>query len=403
MHNQKPRLLCLVPADYAVLKEKGVDHIILERDENGFFERVISVHPYAYRNRCIDLNTIHRVYDFGIDWLNGSRSKALRHLLAPFHLLRTLFRIHRLIRQERIDIIRSNDPFLCGLLGLALKRLNPHVKLCMTIHSDYRHQASLDTKNALPRIFGSRDSLAWWMESFTIRRYPWVFPIRQHLIDDYKKLGFSDTRMAVFPHGMDFHEIDAISKEPIETFLPTNRPKHLLSFVGRFVKDNHIYGCLDIARKIAETRDDFLLVMLGEGLEWESVRQTVAQDPILQKHVLLCGFQPNILALSLRKAASVNLSLVGGFSLIEACASGRPVIAYDVQWHKELIEDGVTGRLFPEGAVDQVAQAVIELLDDPKQADRLGKHGRERAIYNHEINHVHTQKTSLFQRVLDTP
>jgi L-malate glycosyltransferase len=56
-----------------------------------------------------------------------------------------------------------------------------------------------------------------------------------------------------------------------------------------------------------------------------------------------------------------------------------PTIATNVGGVPELIEDGVTGRLFPVGASDAMADAAIELLSDPKRLVDMGKAGRASA------------------------
>tara|TARA_Y100001960_G_C13895202_1_gene458071 strand:+ start:276 stop:425 length:150 start_codon:yes stop_codon:yes gene_type:complete len=47
----KPSILFIVPATYEALKNKGVENLILERDENGFFEKVITLHLQIYHEK----------------------------------------------------------------------------------------------------------------------------------------------------------------------------------------------------------------------------------------------------------------------------------------------------------------------------------------------------------------
>ena len=67
------------------------------------------------------------------------------------------------------------------------------------------------------------------------------------------------------------------------------------------------------------------------------------------KRILLLGFVDSQEVRNLRQLSYINLSLMGGFfSLIECCASGRPTISYEVEWHSELIENERTGYLVKE-------------------------------------------------------
>jgi glycosyltransferase involved in cell wall biosynthesis len=65
-------------------------------------------------------------------------------------------------------------------------------------------------------------------------------------------------------------------------------------------------------------------------------------------------------------------------ALLEAMAAGLPVVATDVPGTRELVADGVTGRLVPVGRPDRLAAALAELVRDPELRYRFGCAGRER-------------------------
>lgn len=65
-----------------------------------------------------------------------------------------------------------------------------------------------------------------------------------------------------------------------------------------------------------------------------------------------------------------------GMTVVEAMNAGTPVVASDVDGHRETVLDGVTGRLVPPEDPAALAEAVIEVLG---RRDELGAAGRERA------------------------
>ncbi|HEX7897790.1 MAG TPA: glycosyltransferase family 4 protein [Planctomycetota bacterium] len=74
--------------------------------------------------------------------------------------------------------------------------------------------------------------------------------------------------------------------------------------------------------------------------------------------------------------------------LMEAMACGVPVVAGDLPAIRELVEDGVTGRLVAGGDVDALARALADLAADPEERERLARGGRARveAEFSMEAN-----------------
>jgi glycosyltransferase involved in cell wall biosynthesis len=123
-------------------------------------------------------------------------------------------------------------------------------------------------------------------------------------------------------------------------------------------------------------------------------------DPALVGAILFTGFQPRETVIALRFAAAVNLVPMGGFSLIEACASGRPVVAYNVEWHAELVEDGRSGLLVDAEDCVGLAAAVASLLDNPGRSNSMGAAARERAFALHNIENVYRARSAVYRDIL---
>ncbi len=66
-------------------------------------------------------------------------------------------------------------------------------------------------------------------------------------------------------------------------------------------------------------------------------------------------------------------------SLIEGMAAARPVLAYDIEGVRGLIEDGVHGAILPRGDAAALARAIDELRADARGRQRMGKAARTRA------------------------
>ena len=181
--NSKPRIMFLVSAEYDSLVEKDVLHMVTERDEGGFFSRVVTVHPFAHHTRKISINDTHTINEISVRDFPGAKDYRLfRFLWAPLHIIRTLWCLRSLCRQEQIDIVRATDPYWMGLLGIVLHCLEPQLRLCVSIHSDYDKRFQLDGSKGAPVVLGSR-RMAKWIEKIVLHSANMVMPIRKSLGD----------------------------------------------------------------------------------------------------------------------------------------------------------------------------------------------------------------------------
>lgn len=87
-------------------------------------------------------------------------------------------------------------------------------------------------------------------------------------------------------------------------------------------------------------------------------------------------------------------------SLIEAAASGRPIVAYDVPGSREIVLHGKNGLLVPSGNTEALADALKKLLDDPAARRRMGAYGRELAVNEFSLEKVVTETMQVYENLL---
>lgn len=124
----------------------------------------------------------------------------------------------------------------------------------------------------------------------------------------------------------------------------------------------------------------------------------------LNHNVEFTGFRPDVEnVLGLAKMAIVPSVIDEAFprGVLEACASGAPVIATEVGGVAEIIENGINGILVEPKNSEQIAQAIIRLINDPSLAENMAKNAREKVekLYSMEKSLAETRK--LYKKAID--
>ncbi|GIW39433.1 MAG: colanic acid biosynthesis glycosyltransferase WcaL [Candidatus Binatia bacterium] len=166
-------------------------------------------------------------------------------------------------------------------------------------------------------------------------------------------------------------------------------PLHLVS-CGQLERYKGMHLLVD-ACGILKTRGvDLRCRIVGEGPERRSLERQIRARG-LEGTVELLGALPQVeLARILRESdIFVLASELAGRSrrrdvianvVVEAMASGLPVVASKVPGIEELVADGQTGCLFPPNRTDELARAILKLAAEPSLRRRFGEAARRRVV-----------------------
>ena len=90
---------------------------------------------------------------------------------------------------------------------------------------------------------------------------------------------------------------------------------------------------------------------------------------------------------------------VSGFSILEAMARGRPVVAFNTGTACEMLETGKTGILVQRGDVDGLAQAIEELAENTERAREMGQAARTKVAQDFNIKKVAGMILTFYARL----
>jgi glycosyltransferase involved in cell wall biosynthesis len=159
--------------------------------------------------------------------------------------------------------------------------------------------------------------------------------------------------------------------------LPEDAP--IIGIVGRVDPGKGQVDTLEAFARIASAFPDSYLLIVGNGTIEEKV-QAQAADAGVEKRVLFTGKRadvPRLLA-AMDVFSHPSRREPFGLAITEAASAGLPVVAYAEGGACEIVQDEVTGLLVTPGSIEELADSLARLLDNPETARRMGAAGRQR-------------------------
>jgi glycosyltransferase involved in cell wall biosynthesis len=176
------------------------------------------------------------------------------------------------------------------------------------------------------------------------------------------------------------HNVGLVAVPPLpERGRPADAPIALVA-CGRLDPVKDYPTMLRAVAKVLAVREVELHI-LGEGPCREELERLAASLEIAE-HVTFHGFVSQPERIMQTGDLFILSSISEGFGnvIVEAMALGIPVVATDCPYGPgEILAEGQYGRLVPVAKPDELAEAIIELIDAPEERSRLAKAGRQRA------------------------
>ena len=301
--------------------------------------------------------------------------------------LTAAWRLSRLLRQLKPDVIHAHDPHGVAMAALAL---------------------SMSTQIVKPPLVASRrvdfhlrgNSLSRWkyrqVDCFICASEA----IRQMLVGD----GVPESRAVTVHEGIDIERVERADPANLhgEFWLPHHAP--IVGNVAALVPHKGQRHLIDAAKAVVLQMPDTRFIIAGEG-ELRPALERQIRDHHLEKHVLLAGFRPDVLSLHKAFDIFVMSSLTEGLgtSLLDAMAAGKPIVATRAGGIPEVVGDEETGVLVPPRDHDAMAEAIVRLLKDDTLRRKMGDAGRARARSLFSAERMVQNTLNVYQRVAMEP
>lgn len=199
----------------------------------------------------------------------------------------------------------------------------------------------------------------------------YFIPVSQELTNFYLKyFKNTKTKCMFIPHSLDYIPEEESSLQG----------KNIIS-IGRLSKEKGFTDLIDVFKLVYEQNQDWKLNIIGDGNEKNAIREKIKQYS-LEESIVLHGYKDKeyisneLMKSSIYAMPSHEESF--GLVLIEAQSFGVPCVAFDsAKGACEIIENEVNGYLIKNRSKEDMANKILNLIEDISLRESMGKRSRQ--------------------------
>jgi glycosyltransferase involved in cell wall biosynthesis/predicted metal-dependent phosphoesterase TrpH len=275
------------------------------------------------------------------------------------------------IQREKFTEIIISTPGPVGLTGLlAAKMLN--LQTSGIYHTDFPQYIRILTEDNF------LESVAWRYMHWFYGQLDTVFVNSEEYRQSWIKRGFDPTKLKIFPRGLDTEMFHPARRDPafFEKFGAQNGEVRLL-YVGRVSREKDLDLLATAYRRLRDEGLSIQLFVVGHGPYSEEFSRSLPE-------AFFTGYLTGKDLAAAYASADIfvfpSTTDTFGNVIIEAQASGVPVVVSDSGGPKELVTDNETGLITKSHDVDDFVRAIRTLVVDPPLRERMGSRARKSVI-----------------------
>ena len=333
----------------------------------------------------------------------GEMTQRLEAMEVPVYLIpmEHTFQFHRawqfarFLREWRADLVHCHA-FVAGsiLARLACKIAGVPI-LC------HAHAHNYFNSNPVIR--------AWqiWLDTTTAQMTDGIIAVSESIRQTLIQQGIPSCKVAVVHNGIRVTQIDGLLvRRRLTQELGIDCRDRIVGTVGRLSQQKGQLEFLQAAQKVSEKFPRAYFLIVGEDLEFGGQYQRELEDWArrlgLGDRVIFTGHRADAAQLMYALHVFVLPSWMEGLpvSVLEAMAAARPVIATLVGGVPEVVQDGKTGILVSPKNAEELADAIIYLLENPNIAVNMGLRGQARVREHFALSRKLDEIMALYNKVV---
>ena len=216
-----------------------------------------------------------------------------------------------------------------------------------------------------------------------------------------QRTGFPARRITVIHNGVDSERYrpDEAVRARVRAEFGIREGQFCIGCVGNLTPAKDYLTALKGINAFDASGCDWRLIVIGEGSERSRLEEFVNAHPEWRHRLTFLGLSHRVPELLAAVDAYLLSSVIEGVSnsLLEAMASGLPVVATAVGGNPEVVIDGESGLLFPAGDFNSLAKSLRSLREDPQLRSALGRQARRRVREEFSINAMVRQYEEVYE------
>ncbi len=295
----------------------------------------------------------------GIPLFDTGYSFNLRYNLKSRKLLQTM------------DVVHVHHPFISGSLALLYCR-RKNIPIVFTNHTRYDLYTQAYTTGVVEII--SETAIEAYLPNFC-RSIDLVIAPSPGMRDVLRNMGV-DVHIEVIPNGVNLEPFKNNIEKKNRAELGFREDDVLLIYVGRLGPEKNLQFLLRAFAGAAQAYDHIGLILAGDGPEKDNLQDRVRYMQ-LENKVKFVGFVPYeqlppYLAMA-DAFVTASVTEVHPLSVIEAMASGLPVLGINSPGIGDTVVDGETGFLAREEDLAVFTAKMVRLITEPEKRVQMGK------------------------------
>ena len=290
----------------------------------------------------------------------------------------------------------------------ALENQGINKPFIQTIHGVLADEYEQAKKNGYPSFRGRitnyfMNRLAK-LEEETAQKAALIVTISNYSREKIQKFyGIDKSKIRIVPNGVDVKKFKPIQNvESIRQQFGLGNELCIL-FVGSLIPRKGLSFLVEAAQKIVKEQADTKFLIVGDGPLKNQIATTLESANLSGNFKFLGNLKEDALPAVYNCADVFVLPSIQegqGIVLLEAQASGKPVVAFDIGGVNEAVRNGETGILVKPGSTSELTYALLKLLGDRALRKKMGVNGRRFVTENFTWDICAQKMLSVYREVL---